>query len=302
MGENCQSRYKFVPEVPEAVRTAQVWHLRYQGDFMQPSVVTVLRERAAHYAPHKRDRKARSPEKRVQVMPDDETPRPRQREMGLSPRELQTHPDIRPGEALVCKADNGQATYWALSKLVSGCEQWRQLADLPPKPPPGRGNGGGGRPPRHGILSPVPRKGVQFESTHSAGGAGRVDVPVAAVVDSAHVARDGASASATQAEMSPNETYLPQIQRTLQQRRMQRIRFVPASMSLHVCFTLGARAAFPALPFDVTRRAGRAYTPRMRRLGPVALKSESSHVPSTCLSNAAWCVFGGACGWLCDPW
>ncbi len=231
MGENCQSRYKFVPEVPEAVRTAQVWHLRYQGDFMQPSVVTVLRERAAIYAPHRRDRKARSPEKRVQVRPDDGTPRPRHGEMGLSPdgaQQLQTHPDIRPGEALVCKTHNGHVTYWALSKLVSGCEQWRQLAALPPKPPAGRGNGGGGRPPRQGILSPVPRKGVQFENTHSAGGAGRVDVPVTGV-DSAHVARDSAqvardSASAAQAETSPNETYLPQIQRTLQQRRIQRIR------------------------------------------------------------------------------
>ena len=29
MGDKCQSRFKYVPEVPEATRTAQLWHLRY---------------------------------------------------------------------------------------------------------------------------------------------------------------------------------------------------------------------------------------------------------------------------------
>ena len=218
MGDRCQSRYKFVPEVPEAVRTAQVWHLRYQGDFMQPSVVTVLRERASDFA-HKPERKTRSPDRRVQVAPDSSPRAPD----GLggqnrSPRNASqhaNHPDIRPGEALVCKTSNGQVTYWAQSKLVSGCEQWRQLAALPPKPPPGgRGGGGGGRRPRQGILSPVPRKGVQFEDKRT-----RAELPTSETFDAAlDVAAN---------EVPPpclHETYLPQIQHSFQQRRMQRIR------------------------------------------------------------------------------
>ena len=60
MGDKCQSRYKFVPEIPESTKAAQVWHLRYQGAFLQPSVVTVLRERAMDYVPRNR-KNARSP-------------------------------------------------------------------------------------------------------------------------------------------------------------------------------------------------------------------------------------------------
>lgn len=220
MGDKCQSRYKFVPEVPEAVRTAQLWHLRYSGDFMQPSAVAVLRERASDFAPHKRDRKARSPGKRVQVAPDT-SPHPPEFASGQTkrsprdPHQQNNHPDIRPGEALVCKTSNGQVTYWALSKLVSGCEQWRQLAALPPKPPPGRGCGGGGRPPRQGILSPVPRKGVQFEARREAAGEG---------LASGAAFSDSVAVPANDAPPCPNVAYLPQIQQSLQQRRMQRIR------------------------------------------------------------------------------
>jgi len=51
MGDKCQSRHKFVPEIPESMRTAQLWHLRYQDKYLQPSVATVLWERAANVAP-----------------------------------------------------------------------------------------------------------------------------------------------------------------------------------------------------------------------------------------------------------
>ncbi len=170
MGDKCQSRYKYVPEIPEATRTAQLWHLRYQDVFLQPSAVTVLRDRASDFAPRRR----KSPSRRVQVTDDGanrESPRSPRSPVANSkrrpagdefPRPPQQHPDIRPGEALVCKSEGRQVSYWALSKVVSGAEQWRQLADLPPVPPPGGRGRKSGRIPQ-GILSPAPRKGVQFE-------------------------------------------------------------------------------------------------------------------------------------------
>jgi len=220
MGDKCQSRHKFVPEIPESMRTAQLWHLRYQDKYLQPSVVTVLRERAASFA--LRARKVRSPGRRVQVvdMQDSCTPRPKSRmQHDKLNAEQPNHPDIRAGEALVCKTQGGgQVSHWALSKMTSGVEQWRQLGDMPPKPPPGRGGRNRGRPAGQGILSPVPRQGVAFEDK----GRPVVSSPAAQRADAAAcpgiASEDGA--------LSPTSTYLPKIEYSIQQRRVQYARCV----------------------------------------------------------------------------
>lgn len=203
------------------MRTAQVWHLRYQDVFLQPSVVTVLRERAFNFARH---RKVRSPGRRVQVvdiMQDPGPPPPtdygqsKHRPPGLEPAEIfgHNHPDIRPGEALVPKTQGGQVTYWAQSKMASGVEQWRQLSDMPPPKPGGAGGGKRGRPAGQGILSPVPRKGVAFEDTGRPLPANRAESAAALPAAAVH---DGG--------LSPTATYLPKIEHSIQQRRMQHIR------------------------------------------------------------------------------
>jgi len=133
--------------------------------------------------------------------------------------EQPNHPHIRAGEALVCKTQGGgQVSHWALSKMTSGVEQWRQLGDMPPKPPPGRGGRNRGRPAGQGILSPVPRQGVAFEDT----GRPVVSSPAAQRADAAAcpgiASEDGA--------LSPTSTYLPKIEYSIQQRRVQYARCV----------------------------------------------------------------------------
>ena len=240
MGEKCQSRYKYVPDIPEATRTAQLWHLRYQDVFLQPSAVTVLRDRASDFAP----RRHKSPSRRVQVT-DDFAVSPRapvepalanskRRPAGDQfPRPPQQHPDIRPGEALVCKSEGKQVSYWALSKVVSGAEQWRQLADLPPMPPPGGRERKSGRNPQ-GILSPAPRKGVQFEDKSPRmgarfedtvqRGAGGGDRPVQAPWWTDEKSGAASPENKMEEAASPTATYLPQIHRAIQQRRVERLR------------------------------------------------------------------------------
>jgi len=158
MGEKCQSRYKYVPELPESTRAAQVWHLRYQDVFSQPSVVTILRERAADLAPRRKP----APGRRVQLVDKGMLHEMENGQSNCRPQAFEdrfyhkttqgkssNHPDIRAGEALVCKIERGQTTYWAQSKLVSGVDQWRKLADLPEVPP----SKGGGKA-KKGIMSP----------------------------------------------------------------------------------------------------------------------------------------------------
>ena len=240
MGEKCQSRFKYVPEIPEATRTAQLWHLRYQDVFLQPSAVTVLRDRASDFAPRRR----KSPNRRVQVN-DEGADSPRapvepalvnsmRRPAGDQfPRPPQQHPDIRPGEALVCKSEGKQVSYWALSKVVSGAEQWRQLADLPAMPPPGGRGRKSGRNPQ-GILSPAPRKGVQFEDKSPRmgakfedtvqRGAGGGNSPVQAPWWTDEKGGAASPENNMEDSASPTATYLPQIHRAIQQRRMERVR------------------------------------------------------------------------------
>ena len=219
------SRHKAKQQVPEGLRAAQIWHLRYQDGFVQPSAVTVLRERAANLSTRNIGR--RSPERRVQVV-DSESPVPppvefvpsKRRPPGLKPPDvfIRNHPDIRPGEALVCKKENSkEVTYWAQSKLIPGVEQWRQLADVPQQP---QGHKDDRRRRPQGILSPVPRKGVLVK-----------DNPLA-IYDGATGPRS--DASKLQLERNPSnasatiefqtEAYLPRIHSTIYQRGLERIR------------------------------------------------------------------------------
>ena len=146
MGDKCQSLHNTPPQIPVPLRAAHFWHQRNADAFARPSAVMVLRERASTLAPRSRRRGA-SPDRRVQLVDSAAPPAPGPHtsvhqsqqfdrsgfsvRLGGEETFVRNHPDIRPGEALVCDKKHAGTTFWAQSKFTSGVEQWRQLSDMP---------------------------------------------------------------------------------------------------------------------------------------------------------------------------
>lgn len=160
MGDKCQSLHNAppLPQIPVPLRAAHFWHQRNADAFARPSAVIVLRERASTLAPRSRRRGA-SPDRRVQLVdsapplasgPHTSVHQSQQfnrsgfsGHLGGEETFVRNHPDIRPGEALVCDKKHAGTTFWAQSKFAAGVEQWRQLSDMPlQKRQPTRTRGG----------------------------------------------------------------------------------------------------------------------------------------------------------------